>query len=188
LPERVEGVEVGALAVEVDGQDGLDVVPNPEAEEFGDSVRGEVEGPGVDIREERPGAGAQDATGTGEEAERSGNDRIRLAGVPGGGGAVAYSSGGEGEPEGVCAAGASDAVARAQAAAAAASKAATRGPRMKLCESQTWAIASSISCPQRAVLARKIKHWNGFEDRLGHASNGTTRGRLRPFATECASI
>ncbi len=38
MPERVEGVEVRALAVKVDGQDGLDVAPNPEAEEFGDSV------------------------------------------------------------------------------------------------------------------------------------------------------
>ena len=34
----------------------------------------------------------------------------------------------------------------AQAAAAALSNAATRGPRMKICESQTWAMASSISC------------------------------------------
>ena len=34
----------------------------------------------------------------------------------------------------------------AQAAAAAASNAATRGPRMKFCESQTWVMASRISC------------------------------------------
>ena len=33
----------------------------------------------------------------------------------------------------------------AQTAAAAVSNAATRGPRMKCCESQTWVMASSIS-------------------------------------------
>src|ERR1039458_8221203 len=52
-----------------------------------------------------------------------------------------------------------------QAAAAAASKAATRGPRMKLCESQTWAIASRIS-------ARSGPYWRekssiGTDSRTG---------------------
>ena len=50
-----EGVPVGALAVEVDGEDGFDGWADVSAEDGLDGGGGEVEGSGVDVGEERGG-------------------------------------------------------------------------------------------------------------------------------------
>jgi hypothetical protein len=150
--EGGEGVPVGALAVEVDGQDGFDVAAGGGAEEFGDGGFGrEVEGAGVDVGEEGRAPARRMALAEAKKLKGvvmtasvipvSARDSFAGSGRPG-----ADAGGGEGQPEGVGAAGASDGVGEAQAVAAAASNAATWGPRMKCCESQTWAMASRISC------------------------------------------
>ena len=51
--EGGEGIPVGALAVEVDGQHGSDVLAGVAAQDFGDRLRREVEGAGIDVGEER---------------------------------------------------------------------------------------------------------------------------------------
>ena len=55
----------------------------------------------------------------------------------------------------------------AQAAAAALSNAATRGPRMKICESQTWAMASSNSCRSGPNWREKSNMGTGWDVGLG---------------------
>ena len=99
--EGGEGVPVGALAVEMDGEDGFDFAGGAGGEDLGYGGGGQVEGEWVDVREEAAGSGAEDGTGAGEEGERRGDD-----GVAG----LVNAGGGEGKPESVCAAGAADAV------------------------------------------------------------------------------
>jgi len=105
-----EGVHVGALAVEVDGENGFDGFA-VEFQGLFDAGWGEVEGEGVDVGEDGAGSGAEDGAGGGEEAEGGGEDGVLLM-AAGGLGAVADSGGGESKPEGVGAAGAADGVGR----------------------------------------------------------------------------
>ena len=76
--EGVECVEVGALAVEVDGEDGADVVVAGVAEEGFSGGGGEIEGGGVDVDEEGAGSAAEDGADGGEEAEGCGDGGVRL--------------------------------------------------------------------------------------------------------------
>ena len=96
LLEGGEGVPVGALTVEVHGQDGFDGWAGVSAEDCFDGGGGEVEGGGVDVGEEGSGSAAKDGADGGEEAEGSGDYGV----------AGADAGGGHGQPEGVGAAGA----------------------------------------------------------------------------------
>ena len=60
----------------MDGEDGFDVLACWAGENFGDRVRREVEGAGVDVCEEGTRSGAQDGAGRGEEAEGGGDDGV----------------------------------------------------------------------------------------------------------------
>jgi len=100
LLEGGERVPVGALAVEMDGEDGFDISCFGSAQEFSDSLGRKIEGGGVDISEKWCGAATEDGADGGEEAERSGDDGVAGADV----------GGGEGEPDGVGAAGTADGV------------------------------------------------------------------------------
>ena len=95
-----EGVHVGALAVEVNREDGGE----PEArrqgfgEGFGDGLGGEVQGVGIDVGEDGKGSGPEDGRGGGEEAEGRRDDCVTGA----------DAARGEREPKSVGAAGATD--------------------------------------------------------------------------------
>ena len=95
-----ECVPVGALAVEMDWEDGFDVSAGGGLQDLFDCGGGEVEGGGVDVGEEGRGAATENGADGGEEAERSGDDGVAGADV----------GGGEGKPDGVGAAGATDGV------------------------------------------------------------------------------
>ena len=71
-----EGVPIGALAVQMHGENRFDVAFRPGGEDFGYGVRSEVEGQGIDVREETAGPGAEDGAGAGEEGERRGDDGV----------------------------------------------------------------------------------------------------------------
>ena len=105
--EALECVPVRALAIEVDGQNGLKGWAGGSAYEFADCVRREVEGEGVDVGEDGAGSGAENGASRGEEAKRGGDDSAAGLGLAGG---VADAGRGEGEPKGVRAAGAADGV------------------------------------------------------------------------------
>ena len=97
--ERGEGVEVGALAVEMDGQDGAGAcVGRGLGEGMSDGFGRQVIGYRVDVGEERLCAAAEDGAGGGEEAEGGSEDGVAGADV----------EGGHGEPERVGAAAAAD--------------------------------------------------------------------------------
>jgi len=102
--EGGEGVPVGALAVEVDGQDGFDLRRGRGVLMGGDAgfdrFGGEVEGDGVDVGQKGLGSAAEDGADGGEEAEGGSDNGIAGADV----------GGGEGQPEGVGSAGAADGV------------------------------------------------------------------------------
>src|SRR5208282_1515700 len=95
----VECVHVGALAVEMDGKNGADIlglrwsgVPVAEAPilQLGtDQRRIEIQGAGIDVHEDRRCARPHDCAGRGKEAEWGGDDR-----VPG-----LYPGGDERQPE-----------------------------------------------------------------------------------------
>ena len=95
---------VGALAEEVDGENGFDRRALRTIENCFDGYRVEVEGGGFDVGEKRCGPGAEDGARGGEEAEGGGDD-----GVTG-----ANFGGCQCEPESVCARGATDGVGHAQ--------------------------------------------------------------------------
>ncbi len=105
LLEGVEGVHVGALTVEVDGQDGFYVISCGCGEYCFNGAGREVEGARVNIGEDGAGSSAEDGADGGEEAEGGGDDDVRRVG--GGGVEGADVGGGEGQPECVGAAGAS---------------------------------------------------------------------------------
>ena len=107
LLELGEGVPVGTLAEEMDGQNGLDLV-RMLLEDGGCGGCGKVEGEGVDIGEKGPAAGAQEGGRGGEEGKRRGDDGVGLGawmGVE-----IAEVGSGKGEPQGVRAGGAADSV------------------------------------------------------------------------------
>ena len=99
-----EGVHVGTLAIEVDGEDGFD--PGffmrlfMGMKGFFSGRCGEIEGDGVDIGQQGLRAATEDGADAGEEAEGCGDDGIAGADV----------GCGQGEPDGVCTAGAADGV------------------------------------------------------------------------------
>ena len=72
--ESGEGIHIGALAVEVDWEDGFHVVGGGGLEKLGYGGGAEVEGCGVDIGEEDAGTGAKDGRGRGKKAEGRGDD------------------------------------------------------------------------------------------------------------------
>ena len=74
--EGGEGVPIGALAVEVDGEDGFDLAGGGGRRGPRLRRRGPGEGEGVDVREEAAGSSAEDGTGAGEEGERRGDDGV----------------------------------------------------------------------------------------------------------------
>ena len=99
-----EGGEIGALAVEMDGENGADGCGLRAVENGFDGGGAEVEGGGFDVGEEWRGAGAEDGADGGEEAEGGGDDGV----------AGADAGGGKREPECVSARGAADGVGHAQ--------------------------------------------------------------------------
>ncbi len=82
--EGGKGVPVGALTVEVDGEDGADVVTARGAEELFCGCGGEIVGGGVDVDEEGGGSAAEDGADGGEEAEGGGDDGVAWADSGGG--------------------------------------------------------------------------------------------------------
>src|ERR1035437_6117124 len=114
----VEGSPVGALAIEVDGEDRANGCALRTIEEGFDGSRAEVEGGGVDVGKQRSGPGAENGARRGEEAEGGGDDGLAGAGVPTDGswsvGWRADFGGGQRQPKGVCARGAADGVGHAQ--------------------------------------------------------------------------
>jgi len=103
LRDLRERVHVGALPVEVDGQDGLEPGGEIAGEPVLEALGREVQGLGVDVDEDSASAGADDGADGGEEAEGRGEDFV----------AGADAAGGEREPDGVGAGGAADAGGRA---------------------------------------------------------------------------
>jgi len=95
-----ESVPVGALSIEVDGQDGFRICGCGRVEGAPDRVRIEVECEGVDVSQDGLRAGPQDGAYRCEEAERGGQDGI----------AGADLCGSEGQPQGICAGRAPDCV------------------------------------------------------------------------------
>ena len=104
--EGGEGVPVGDLAEEMDGEDGFNIACRAGGKDFRYRLRVQVEGEGVDVCEDGSGSGAEDGTGAGEEAEGCGDDGVLGRGRF----KIANAGGGHGEPESVCAAGAADGV------------------------------------------------------------------------------
>ena len=62
MPRCGEGGPVGALAVEVDGQDGADRLACGAIEDGFDGCWVEVEGGGIDVGQDRSGSGAEDGS------------------------------------------------------------------------------------------------------------------------------
>ena len=137
-----EGVHVGALAEEVDGEDGgvLEAGWEGFGEDFLDGLGVEVEGGEVDVGEDGMGSGAEDGGGGGEEAEGGGNDGV----------AGADAGGGEGEPKGVGAVGAADGVGDVEEGGGGLFEALRGGPRMKCWWAQTSSMAAMTSSRMRA--------------------------------------
>ena len=74
LGKAGKGIPGGALAVEVNGEDGAYVGAARVLEDFLDGCRVEIEGDGVDIGEDGGGSGAEDGADRGEKAEGGGED------------------------------------------------------------------------------------------------------------------
>ena len=157
------------------------------AQDFRDRLRREVEGAGIDVGEERKCSGAQDGAGRGEEAEGGGNDGVRLGVGASGVGTVADAAAASASQRASVPLAQPMAKRAAQALAAAFSKAATCGPRMKCCESQTLAMATRISCRSGANWREKssmgtgcgadldtvamVHRWTAESISLGNTSN-----------------
>ena len=74
--EGGEGVPIGALAVEVNGEDGFDGAARRGVQDGFDGGGREVEGGRVDVGEEDAGAAAEDGADGGEEAEGRGDNGV----------------------------------------------------------------------------------------------------------------
>src|SRR5271166_932375 len=144
--------EIGALAVEVDGEDGTDACALGTVENFFNSGRIEVEGSGIDVSELRRGPGAQDRADGGEEAEGGGDDG--MAGADGGGG--------QREPEGVSARGAADGVGRSQVRCRGSFKGCNLLTKYKLTSFEDSLKRREKFAMEGLILAREVQHGDGL--------------------------
>lgn len=76
LGDLLKRIHVGALAIQMNGQDGRQILWAVRAKTLADEVGVEVECAGIDVHENGRGPGAHDRASRGEEAERGGDNRI----------------------------------------------------------------------------------------------------------------
>jgi hypothetical protein len=91
LPEARKGCPVGALAVEVDGENGAKAFDWSALQDPVHRFRVQIESRGVDVRQDRSCSGAENAADGGKKAERGGDDGLVFA----------NARAGKGQPEGI---------------------------------------------------------------------------------------
>lgn len=136
----------------MDGEDGFDLCAFMGAEEFGDRGRGEVEGGGIDIGQERLRAAAKDGADTGEEAEGGGDDGVAGPDI----------GRGQGEPDGVGPAGAADGVGDSAGLSGGLFEADDLGAEDEALRGADGLDGIEQFFPDAGKLAGKIKHLNGL--------------------------
>ena len=165
---------IGALAVKMNRQDGLDRFALRAFQNGLHGVRVQVEGSGVDVGQNRSGAGAEDGAHRGEEAERGGDD----------GRTGADSGGGQGQPEGIGARGAAQRVGHAQLLLGGALKGGYRLAKDELLRLKHVGDRIQQFLVERTVLALEVQHGH----RLGGCGGTPRRGEsiLHPFILPAA--
>ena len=152
LSKTSKGGPIGALAVEMNGQDGADKCALRPIQYRFDGLGVQVEGGGLDVGQHRGGAGPENRAGGGEKAERGGDDSV----------AGADAGGGQRQPEGIGAGGAAQCVGHAQLPGSGALKGGYLLAKDELLSLKDSPDRIQQFLVERAVLALEVQHGDGL--------------------------
>ena len=143
-----KGSPISTLTVKVHGQNGADRRGLRCIQNSADGAWREVEGGGVDVRQDRGRPGAEDGADGGEEAEGCGDDGV----------AGADSGGGQGQPQGIGAGRAANSMGYSELRGGGALKGGYRLAKDKLLRLKHMVERLEQFLVQRLVLALEVQH------------------------------